>query len=37
MIRDQLVGTWKVATLKTTSGGKVSHPLGDRPGGFCQR
>jgi hypothetical protein len=31
MIRDQLVGTWKVVTLKTTSGGKVTYPLGDRP------
>jgi Lipocalin-like domain len=34
MNRDQLVGTWKVLTLKTTSGGKVSYPLGNRPAGF---
>jgi hypothetical protein len=34
MTRDQLVGTWKVIALKTTSGGKVSYPLGDRPEGF---
>ena len=34
MTRDQLVGTWRVVTLKATSGGKVSHPLGDRPEGF---
>jgi hypothetical protein len=32
--RDQLAGTWKVVTLKVTSGGKVSHPLGDSPEGF---
>jgi hypothetical protein len=34
MTRDQLVGTWKVLELKTTSGGKISHPLGDQPEGF---
>jgi hypothetical protein len=34
MTRDQLVGTWKVLALKTTSGGKVSHPLGDSPEGL---
>ena len=34
MTGDQLVGTWKVVTLKATSGGKVSHPLGDNPEGF---
>jgi hypothetical protein len=34
MTREQLVGTWKVITLKTTSGGKVSYPLGDKPDGF---
>jgi hypothetical protein len=34
MTGDQLVGTWKVVTLKTTSGGKVTYPLGGRPEGF---
>lgn len=30
----QLVGTWKVVTLKTTSGDQVSHPLGEHPAGY---
>jgi hypothetical protein len=30
----QLVGTWKVITLKATSGGKVSSPLGEHPAGY---
>ncbi len=34
MTRDRLIGTWKVMVLKTTSGGKVSYPLGERPDGF---
>jgi hypothetical protein len=32
--QQQLVGTWKVLTLKTTSGGKVSMPLGEHPAGY---
>jgi hypothetical protein len=32
--KQQLVGTWKVVTLKTTSGGKVSNPLGEHPAGY---
>ena len=32
--QDQLVGTWKVVTLKATSEGKVSHPLGDQVAGY---
>jgi hypothetical protein len=32
--QQQLVGTWKVVTLKTTSGGKVSTPLGEHPAGY---
>jgi hypothetical protein len=32
--RDQLVGTWKVATLKAISGDKISYPLGEQPSGF---
>jgi hypothetical protein len=31
---DQLVGTWKVVTLKATSGDKVSYPLGELPTGY---
>src|SRR5215467_12329423 len=34
MAKDQLIGTWKVETLKTTTGGSVSYPLGERPTGF---
>ncbi len=30
---NELVGTWKVVTLKATSEGKVSYPLGDQVGG----
>jgi len=30
----QLVGTWKVVSLKVTSGGSVSRPLGEHPGGY---
>src|ERR1700760_3619672 len=32
---DQLVGTWKIVSLKTTSGGKASYPLGPTPEGFA--
>jgi hypothetical protein len=32
--KQQLVGTWRVVTLKATSGGKVSNPLGDHPAGY---
>jgi hypothetical protein len=32
--KDQLIGTWKVETLKVTTGGKVSYPLGERPTGY---
>src|SRR5579863_2043311 len=32
--KQQLVGTWKVVTLKATSGGKVSMPLGEHPAGY---
>ncbi len=31
--KDQLIGTWRVVTLKATSGDKVSYPLGERPAG----
>ncbi len=31
---DQLVGTWRVVTLKATSGDKVSYPLGEQPAGY---
>ena len=30
----QLVGTWRVVTLKATSEGRVSYPLGDQVGGY---
>jgi hypothetical protein len=33
-INDQLVGTWKVVTLKATSEGKLSYPLGDQVAGY---
>lgn len=32
--QDQIVGTWKVITLKATSEGKVSYPLGDQVAGY---
>lgn len=32
--KDQLIGTWKVETLKATTGGKISYPLGQRPTGY---
>jgi lipocalin-like protein len=32
--KDQLIGTWKVVTLKATSGDKVSHPLGEQVAGY---
>jgi hypothetical protein len=32
--KDQLVGTWKVITLKATSGDKVSYPLGEQVAGY---
>lgn len=35
MTKAQLVGTWRLVSLKATSGGKVSYPLGEHPGGFA--
>jgi hypothetical protein len=32
--KQQLVGTWRVVTLKATSSGKVSNPLGEHPAGY---
>jgi Lipocalin-like domain len=32
--KDQLVGTWKVVTLKAMGEGKVSYPLGDQVAGY---
>jgi hypothetical protein len=29
--KDQLIGTWKVETVKATTGGKPSYPLGEQP------
>jgi hypothetical protein len=34
MTKDQLIGTWKVETLKATAGDKVSYPLGEQPTGY---
>jgi Lipocalin-like domain len=34
MTRDQLVGTWQLATFTATSGNQVSYPLGEHPGGY---
>src|ERR1700744_2162245 len=33
-MKDQLIGTWRMLSLKTTSEGEVSFPLGEKPGGF---
>ena len=32
--KGQIVGTWKVVSLKATSEGKVSYPLGDQVAGY---
>jgi hypothetical protein len=32
--KDQLEGTWRLESFRATSGGKVSYPLGEKPGGF---
>jgi hypothetical protein len=32
--KSQIVGTWKVVTLKGISGGKVHYPLGEQPTGY---
>jgi hypothetical protein len=32
--KDQLIGTWKVETLKATTGDTVTYPLGARPAGY---
>jgi hypothetical protein len=30
----QILGTWTVDTLKVTSGGGITYPLGEHPSGF---
>jgi len=35
MTKAQLEGTWRLVSLKATSGGKVSYPLGEHPGGYA--
>ncbi|MBV9194540.1 MAG: lipocalin-like domain-containing protein [Solirubrobacterales bacterium] len=32
--RDQILGTWRAETLKVTSGGETTYPLGEHPSGF---
>ncbi len=32
--KDELIGTWRVVSLKATTGNKVSYPLGERPSGY---
>jgi hypothetical protein len=32
--RGRILGTWKVETLKVTSGGEATYPLGEHPSGF---
>jgi Lipocalin-like domain len=32
--KDQLIGSWKVLSLKATSGDKVSYPLGEQVAGY---
>jgi hypothetical protein len=32
--KDQLIGSWKVLSLKATAGEKVAYPLGDQVSGF---
>ena len=35
MTKAQLVGTWRLVSLKAMSGDKVSYPLGEHPGGYA--
>lgn len=35
MTRAQLLGTWRLVSLKTISNGKTSYPLGEHPGGYA--
>jgi hypothetical protein len=32
--KQQILGTWTVDTLKATSGGDITYPLGEHPSGF---
>jgi hypothetical protein len=32
--KDQLIGSWKVLSLKATTGDKVSYPLGEQVAGY---
>jgi len=32
--KDQIIGTWQVLSLKTTSEGNISYPLGEHPTGY---
>jgi hypothetical protein len=32
--KDQLMGSWKVLSLKATTGDKVSYPLGEQVAGY---
>src|SRR5262245_5068477 len=32
--KDKLAGVWQVISFKATAGDQVSHPLGERPGGY---
>jgi hypothetical protein len=32
--QDQIIGSWRVTSLKATSEGRVSYPLGERPAGY---
>src|SRR5262245_57091032 len=32
--KDQLIGSWKVLSLKATTGDKVAYPLGDQVAGY---
>jgi hypothetical protein len=34
LTKDQLIGTWKVLSLKATTGDKVAYPLGEQVAGF---
>jgi hypothetical protein len=32
--KEQLIGSWKVLSLKATTNGRVSYPLGEQVGGY---
>jgi hypothetical protein len=36
MTKEKLAGPWQLVSFKATAGDKVSHPLGEHPGGYIE-